>query len=65
MITIAPINIEMHWTNDGLPTHVPKKSFAHHPLNGRQPKDSLEGSSLKWNPFKGPPFNPLVDHLDG
>lgn len=48
-----------------MPTHVPKKSFAHHPLNGGQPKDSLGGSSFKCNPPKGPPFNPLVDHLDG
>ncbi len=65
MVTIAPINIEMHWINDGLPTHVPKINFVHHPPNGGQPKDSLGGSSLKWNPPKGPPFNPLVNHLDG
>ncbi len=45
MTTIAPINIEMHRTGDNLPIHVPRKSFAHHPLNGKQLEDSIGGSS--------------------
>ncbi len=46
MTTISPINIEMHWTGDNLPIHVPRSS-THHPLNGKQLGDSVGGSSFK------------------
>ncbi len=45
MTTTTPINIEMHRTRDNLPIHVPRRSFAHHPLDGKQLGDSVGGSS--------------------
>jgi len=42
-----------------LPTYVPK-GFAHQPSDGRQLGDSPKGSSLGGDPFRGPPFKPLV-----
>ncbi len=38
--TTTPINIEMHQINDKFSTHVPRRIFVHHPLNGKQPKNS-------------------------
>jgi hypothetical protein len=42
-----------------LPTYVPKH-FDHQPLNGRQPKDSPRGSSLRKDFPKEQTFNPHV-----
>ncbi len=38
--------------------HVPKRGFAHQPLNGDQPRDLFGGNAPKGKPPKGPPFNP-------
>jgi hypothetical protein len=57
---VAPLHIKMHQISDRLPTHVPRKSFVHHPQDGGQLKDSLARSSPIGNPHKGPPFNPSV-----
>ncbi len=61
MKTIAPMNIKIHWINVRLPTHVPRRNFAHHPLDGGYPIDSHGRSSPKGSPCRGPPFNPLVE----
>ncbi len=45
--------------NTSLPTHV-FRGFTHQPSDGRQPKDSLGGSSYRGDPLGGPPFNPHV-----
>ncbi len=58
--TTTPINIEIHQIGDKLSTHVPRKIFVHHPLNGGQPRDSPKWSSPRGYPFGGPPFNPHV-----
>jgi hypothetical protein len=42
-----------------LPTHIPR-DFDHQPPDGGQPRDSHEGSSLKGDLLREPPFNPLV-----
>ncbi len=60
MTIIIPINIEIHQIIDNLPIHVPHKSFAHHPPNGGQPRDSHGGSSLGRDPPRGQTFNPCV-----
>jgi len=42
-----------------LPTHIPKGSN-HQPLNGKQLRDSLGGSSPGGDSLGKPPFNPPV-----
>jgi hypothetical protein len=46
-----------------LPTHVPRRNYVHHPLDGGQFGDSFGGSSLRGNPPRGSPFNPHVKSL--
>jgi hypothetical protein len=41
-----------------LQVHVLRRSFAHQPPNGGQPKDLFGGSAPRGKLLKGPPFNP-------
>jgi hypothetical protein len=59
---IAPIPTIVQ-VNTNLPTHVPK-GYIHQPPNGRQPKDSPRGSSLRGNMLRRPPFNPHVGSFE-
>ncbi len=58
--TTTPINIKMHQINDNLSTHVPRRIFVHHPLNGGQLGDLPRWSSPRRDPFGGPPLSPHV-----
>ncbi len=60
MTTIALNNIKIRQTSDSLPTHVPRRNYVHHPLDGRQFGDLFGGSSLRGNPPRRPPFNSHV-----
>jgi hypothetical protein len=50
--------------NTNLPNYIPR-GFDHQPPNGGQPRDSLGGSSPKGVRLGEPPFNRMLDLLDG